>query len=63
MGTEIYWAMMHHEISIAGAMRCETGIEAMNGECGKLECPEGRPPAWDVTKVESKRDVFRELGT
>ena len=59
LGSEAYWAMIHHEISIPEAMNNKDGKAAMLKEWAKLEEPEGRPAAWDVKLVESKATVMQ----
>ena len=49
IGSEAYWAMIHQEISVQEAMKIQEGRAAMQKEWHKLERPESRPAAWDVT--------------
>ena len=59
IGSEPYWNMIHHEISIKEAMQIEQGKAAIDEEWNKLENPKGRPACWDVTKPESKAVVMQ----
>ena len=58
IGSEAYWAMVHQEISTPEAMKIKENGDAMQKEWDKLESPEGRPAAWDVTLVESKSRCY-----